>query len=254
VKTGTDAFGLALLDWARGGTIPETVERDDGFTTTGAGPDVYLSEFKGWPAAERQSIRHVRGRVIDVGCGAGRVALNLQQRGIDVVGLDASRLAVKAARIRGVKDVWCMSIDTLSRRIGSFDTIVLFGNNFGIFGTPDRARQLLTEWAKRPNPRTRIVVGTLTRTAVTLPRSIERITTGTASAAICQDRRVSDITTATQLARGFLGSSSREVRCDCSFEERVGIKPAYWASVRANRTSPFRRRIDVGSKSCTSVG
>jgi SAM-dependent methyltransferase len=154
----TDAFGRALLDWALGGTIPEIVERDDGYTETGAGPEVYLSGFKGWPLAERQSVRHMKGRVLDVGCGAGRVALNLQQRGIDVVGLDSSRLAVKAAKLRGVNEVWCTSFETLGRRMRSFDTIVLFGNNFGIFGTPDRAREVLTGWATLTNPRARIFV------------------------------------------------------------------------------------------------
>lgn len=158
MKTHTDTFGLALLDWAKGGTIPEIVERDDGFTEAGAGPEVYLSDFKGWPAAERQSVRHMRGRVLDVGCGAGRVALNLQQRGIDVVGLDSSSLAVEAAAIRGVEEVWCTSIDTLGKKIGLFDTIVLFGNNFGIFGTPGRAREILTDWAKWTKPTARIFV------------------------------------------------------------------------------------------------
>jgi SAM-dependent methyltransferase len=156
VKVGTDAFGLALLDWARGGSVPETIERDDGFTTAGAGPEVYLSAFKGWPSAERQSVRSVRGRVLDVGCGAGRVALDLQRRGFDVVGLDSSPLAVQAARIRGVKELWCTSVDTLGSKIESFDTIVLFGNNFGIFGTPHRARKIFTQWAKSTNPRARI--------------------------------------------------------------------------------------------------
>ena len=153
-----DAFGHALVDWARGGSIPEMVERDDGYTEIGAGPEVYLSDFKGWPSAERQSVRQMRGRVLDVGCGAGRVALNLQRRGVDVVGLDSSRLAVKAAKLRGVKEVWCTSIDAVGRRVESFDTIVLFGNNFGIFGTPDRAREVLTNWATATNPRARIFV------------------------------------------------------------------------------------------------
>ena len=127
--------------------MAETIERDDGFTTSGAGPEVYLSEFKGWPSAERQSVRFMRGPVLDVGCGAGRVALHLQQRGIDVVGLDSSPLAVQAARLRGVKEVWCLSMASLGLRIGSFDTIVMFGNNFGLFGTPERARRVLTVWA-----------------------------------------------------------------------------------------------------------
>jgi SAM-dependent methyltransferase len=157
MRTGADVFGHALLDWAQGGTVPEILERDDGFTETGAGHEGYLAKFKNWPSAERQSIRYVSGRVIDVGCGSGRVALLLQQRGFDIVGMDASPLAIRAARIRGVKEAWCMSLDTLTRKISSFDTIVLFGNNFGIFGTPERARKVLTDWADRTTPGARIL-------------------------------------------------------------------------------------------------
>jgi 2-polyprenyl-3-methyl-5-hydroxy-6-metoxy-1,4-benzoquinol methylase len=156
VKAGSDAFGHAVLDWARGGAIPEMIERDDGLTTIGAGPLVYLSDVKGWPSAERQSMRYVRGRVLDVGCGAGRVTLHLQRRGFDAVGLDASSLAIQAARLRGVKQLRCASLETLASNIGSFDTVVMFGNNFGIFGSTERARKILTQWAKKTNPRARI--------------------------------------------------------------------------------------------------
>jgi SAM-dependent methyltransferase len=156
VRIAGDVFGRALLDWARGGTTLETLERDDGFAQIGAGPEVYLSQFGGWPAAERSSLRHLRGRVIDVGCGAGRVALDLQRRDFDVVGLDASPLAVRAAKIRGVEEAWCMPVEDLAWRVESFDSIVLFGNNFGIFGTPRRARQLLTDLAMHTRPGARI--------------------------------------------------------------------------------------------------
>ena len=157
MRKGADVFGRALLDWAQGGTVPEIIERNDGFTETGAGHEGYLAEFKDWPSSQRQSIRYVRGRVIDVGCGAGRVALYLQQRGFDVVGLDVSPLAIRTARMRGVNETWCMSIDTLSRKIRSFDTIVLFGNNFGMFGTPERVRKVLKDWADKTTPGTRIL-------------------------------------------------------------------------------------------------
>lgn len=156
-REGTDVFGRALLDWARGGTAPEVIERDDGLTDLGAGHEFYMAQFKDWPISEQQAISHARGRVIDVGCGAGRVALYLQQRGFDVVGLDASPLAVRSARVRGVRQTWCMSIDDLSDRIASFDTIVLFGNNFGMFGTPERLRIMLRAWASRTSPGTRIL-------------------------------------------------------------------------------------------------
>jgi SAM-dependent methyltransferase len=156
MKPDDDVFGHALLDWARGATSPEVLEREDGFTQVGAGPDVYLSPFKGWPSAERQSVRYMRGRVLDMGCGAGRVALELQRRGFDVVGLDSSPLASMAARLRGVRKVWSEPIEALDSKIDSFDSLVLFGNNFGIFETPARARRLLVRLAKATKPEARI--------------------------------------------------------------------------------------------------
>ncbi|MFZ0768150.1 MAG: methyltransferase domain-containing protein [Acidimicrobiales bacterium] len=156
-RSGADVFGHALVDWVNGGTTPEMIERDDGYFETGAGPEVYLSGIRGWPSAERHAVRFARGRVLDVGCGAGRVALALQHRGVDVVGLDASPLAVIAATMRGVHEVWCLSLERLERQLESFDTIVLFGNNFGLFATPEGAQRRLSQWARHTKPGTRIL-------------------------------------------------------------------------------------------------
>jgi SAM-dependent methyltransferase len=156
---GNDVFGRALRHWARGGTDPEIFERDDGYTETGLGHELYVADFGRWLPAERQAMRYVRGRVIDVGCAAGRVPLYLQKRGHPVVGLDSSPLAVSTARARGVREAWCMSAAGLSSKIGTFDTIILFGNNFGIFGTTDRLRRVLTSWARRTPPGARILAG-----------------------------------------------------------------------------------------------
>ncbi len=157
MKLGHDAFGQALMDWVRGGTDPEIYERDDGFLDIGAGCEMFLAEYRDWPSSERQAMKYVRGRVIDVGCGAGRVTLYLQRRGFDVVALDSSPLAVRASRMRGVRETWCTPIERLTKSVGSFDTLVLFGNNFGLFGTPDRLRRVLTDWAAWMPPRARIL-------------------------------------------------------------------------------------------------
>lgn len=153
-----DAFGQAVWDWARGGQVPEIVERDDGYMEEGAGPEVYLAGPGDWPGGERQALRHVRGRVLDVGCGAGRVTLELQRRGFDTVGVDASPLAARAARLRGVDTVWRTSLENLGPRIGAFDSIILFGNNFGLFGTPEEAHDRLKEWARLTKTDARIFV------------------------------------------------------------------------------------------------
>jgi SAM-dependent methyltransferase len=152
-----DVFGRALRDWADGGTEPEIFERSDGLAETGVGHELYLADFADWPGPERRAMRYVRGRVLDVGCAAGRVSLHLQGLGHHVVGLDSSPLAVRTARTRGVVDTWRGSVDSVGAKIGSFDTIVLFGNNFGIFGTPARIRRALTSWARRTGPGTRIL-------------------------------------------------------------------------------------------------
>jgi SAM-dependent methyltransferase len=157
MKMGGDAFGQALMDWARGGTDPEIYERDDGFVDIGAGHELFLADFRDWPSSERQAVRYVRGRVIDVGCGAGRVSLYLQQRGFDVIGLDASPLATRASRLRGVKETWCTPIERIAGRVASFDTIVLFGNNFGMLGFPNRLRNVLGIWAAQMAPGARIL-------------------------------------------------------------------------------------------------
>ena len=158
MNPSSDVFGRALLDWAKGGTQIEVLEREDGFTQEGAGPDVYLASFRDWPACERQSIRHLRGRVLDIGCGAGRVALELQRRRLDVVGLDASPSGAKAAKLCGVGEVWCAPLHTVREQISSFDTLVLFGNNFGIFANPANAHRQFSMLARHTSDNAKIAV------------------------------------------------------------------------------------------------
>lgn len=119
----------------------EIIERDDGFITS-AGLN-YFDPVRRWPTVERRALRFVRGRVLDVGVGAGRVALELQARGREVVAIDVSPGAVEVARNRGVSDVRLLAFEEVDASLGHFDTVVLYGNNFGLFGSRAKARRLL---------------------------------------------------------------------------------------------------------------
>jgi SAM-dependent methyltransferase len=88
-------------------------------------------------------MRYAKGRVLDVGAGAGRVSLHLQERGQDVVAIDNSPGAIAVCRRRGVREARVLAFDAIDESLGTFNTIVLFGNNFGLFGTPTKAKHLL---------------------------------------------------------------------------------------------------------------
>lgn len=145
------------MDWVRGGTDPEVHEREDGYLEVGAGPELYVAPFEDWPAPEQRAMARVRGRALDVGCGAGRVALHLQNIGLDTVAVDASPLAVGAARSLGVTQTRIASVRTLADTIGSFDTVLLMGNNAGMFGSPQRVRSTLAQWARHMDSGARVI-------------------------------------------------------------------------------------------------
>jgi 2-polyprenyl-3-methyl-5-hydroxy-6-metoxy-1,4-benzoquinol methylase len=83
-----DAYGRLMLDYFEGRPAAEIVERDDGLIMANQGPMNYFQPWRRWPAPERRAMRWARGRVLDVGCGPGRVALHLQSRGLQVTGID----------------------------------------------------------------------------------------------------------------------------------------------------------------------
>jgi SAM-dependent methyltransferase len=158
-----DAFGQQIYACWRGDPdVVEVIERDDGLIGVSAGPNSYFAPFEEWPPHQQAAMEYVRGRVLDVGSGAGRVALHLQERGREVVSIDVSPLALEVCRRRGVRDARLLSITQANAsRLGVFDTVVMLGNNFGLFGNRRRARWLLRRWLRMTTLEGRIIAETL---------------------------------------------------------------------------------------------
>jgi Methyltransferase domain len=104
-------------------------------------------------------MRFVRGRVLDLGCGAGRVGVHLQSRGHEVVGIDVSPLAVEVAAQRGLADARLGTLDSALRAGERFDTILLLGNNLGLLAGERQGRHLLRKLARAATGRARILAG-----------------------------------------------------------------------------------------------
>jgi cyclopropane fatty-acyl-phospholipid synthase-like methyltransferase len=134
-----------MWDHFKGRKAYEVIERNDGYIDTSkVAPELYFAPFRDWPAIERRAIQYARGRVLDVGCGAGRVSIYLQnRRNLDVLGMDNSPLAIRVSKARGLRKASLVAFQDINFPANSFDTVVMFGNNFGLFGSRSRARRLL---------------------------------------------------------------------------------------------------------------
>ena len=157
LKDRQDAHGHEIYDYLNGKGGYEIVERDDGYIDASDAAKDYFAEYKNWPLHQKKAIRYARGRVLDIGCGAGRCLLYLQQKGLDVMGIDISPLAIQVCKKRGIQNVRVFSITQVSSKLGVFDTIIMFGNNFGLFSNRDRARWLLKRFHKVTSEKARII-------------------------------------------------------------------------------------------------
>ena len=144
-RADTDAYGHEVWDYYIGRRGWETIEREDGLIDPSESlPAGYFGSLKDWDPVERKGIVFAKGKVLDVGCGPGRVALYLQRhKKLKVLGMDSSPLALKVAKARGVKRTRLLAFEDVDFAPESFDTVVMYGNNFGLFGNRSKAKRLL---------------------------------------------------------------------------------------------------------------
>jgi len=162
MRTSQDAYGRVLLAQYESETpTAEIIERDDGYIDTGADPGAYFETYIEWSAMERRAIRFAKGRVLDIGCGAGRHSLYLQEKGLDVTGIDNSPGAIKVCRLRGLRKALVRSISETDKfKPGSFDTVLMLGNNFGLFGSAAGVKRILKKLSRITSQDARIIAGT----------------------------------------------------------------------------------------------
>jgi cyclopropane fatty-acyl-phospholipid synthase-like methyltransferase len=158
-----DAFGHHLYDYysleKERDKINCLIERGDGLINSDFA-EGYFRSYKDWAPYEKKAIKHARGRVLDIGPGAGRHALYLQEKGHEVVGLDNSPLALEVCKQRGLKNTICMPFSKIHSGLGVFDTVIMMGNNFGLFGSYKGARRLLKKLRGMTSKKGRIITVT----------------------------------------------------------------------------------------------
>lgn len=162
MKSDEDAYGQQLLAQFNHQTpTAEIIERDDDYIDTGSDAGQYFAEYADWSPLEQRAVSMAAGKILDIGCGAGRHALYLQEKGFDVTGIDNSPGAVEVCRRRGLRKAFVRPIENVGEfAADSFDTILLLGSNFGLLGDAENTRAILEKFERITSPHARIIAGT----------------------------------------------------------------------------------------------
>lgn len=150
-----DLFGKALIDYYNGNYTEDLI------TWTSISEDDILPlpylfrSYSQMPKLEQHALKLARGKVLDVGCGAGSHSLYLQKKGVNVKAIDISKGAIQVAKNRGVINA---EKKHLLDENATFDTILLLMNGTGIFQKASLVTTYLTHLKSLLNKNGQILI------------------------------------------------------------------------------------------------
>lgn len=138
-----DLFGKAILDYQTNNSPEDLITETNISEADEMSVNYLFRTYKLMPKLEQKALQLCKGKILDVGCGAGSHSLYLQEKGFDVSAIDISPYAIEACKLRGVKNAFVQNIldaDTstslsMTNQTNKYDTILLLMNGTGIFGT-----------------------------------------------------------------------------------------------------------------------
>ena len=141
-----DLFGKAILDFQTN-NAPEDLTTETTISDEDEMSVAYLfRSYKEMPVLEQKALQLAKGKVLDVGCGAGAHSLYLQnEKNLEVHSIDISYSAVATCKLRGLKNVHLQNILEIDSTTSAnkYDTIFLLMNGTGIFQSLELIDQYL---------------------------------------------------------------------------------------------------------------
>ena len=129
---GKDLMGQAIRDY-HDGNLKTKLETETDISELDDFPVDYLfRDFGDMNVLEQKALMRAKGRVLDIGCGAGSHSLYLQNvKHLNVTAIDQSPFSIEVAKARGLKDAVCTSLLEFDHE--PFESILLLMNGTGIF-------------------------------------------------------------------------------------------------------------------------
>jgi len=146
----TDIFGQALTDYFQGNYEQDIITHIS-LDETDVLPLPYLfRNYDQMPVLEQIALGLSKGKVLDVGCGAGSHSLFLQNKGLEVTALDISPGAIDICRQRGIHNAVVSDIRNFTD--STFDTILLLMHGIGMAETLYNLEPFLLKLRSLLNP------------------------------------------------------------------------------------------------------
>jgi SAM-dependent methyltransferase len=152
-----DLFGKAILDYQTNSS-PENIITSTSISEEDEMEVGYLfRSFDEMPSIEQKALLLAKGKILDIGCGAGSHSLYLQnEQNINVHSIDVSKNAIQACLLRGLKNI--RAIDVLDLENEKYDTILLLMNGTGIFETLEKSTIYMQKLKSLLNPNGQILI------------------------------------------------------------------------------------------------
>lgn len=151
-----DLIGKAILDFQTNNSPSALITETNISEADVMSVDYLFRSLNEMPKLEKKALELCKGKILDVGCGAGSHALYLQEKGFEVTAIDISENAIKACQLRGLKNARVQNILDLENE--SFDTILLLMNGTGIFGTLSETSKYLQKLKSLLNPNGQLLI------------------------------------------------------------------------------------------------
>lgn len=142
LSPNNDPMGAAIRDYQNKGKASRLRVLSSMFDEDEMPVAHLFRTFNQMPRLEQKALSMAKGRVLDIGAGAGCHALVLQERGLEVKAIDISLLSCEVMKERGVKDAECVNLFNPQLQ-GKYDTLLLLMNGTGIAGKLNRLSMLL---------------------------------------------------------------------------------------------------------------
>ena len=152
-----DLFGKAILD-SQTNNSPENLITETSISDKDEMSVAYLfRNFEEMPKIEQLALQLCKGKILDVGCGAGSHSLYLQNnQNNQVTAIDISENAIAACRLRGVENAFVQDIFQFESQ--KFDTILLLMNGTGIAGKLNQLNKFLLKLKSLLNKNGQILI------------------------------------------------------------------------------------------------